>query len=287
MKCFYHNDLDGHCAGALIRMAMDDDNEYYSASDFIESDYRSLDIDKVEPGEDVIFVDYSFTETTEHYLRKLINIGCDIIWIDHHTSSINLCNENPDLDALKGIRNEDYSGAALTYMYLYNVSYERIPEYVKLVSDYDTWKLDRPEPAFFKLGMDAQYNDVDSIIWDQLKHASYTKDDIIRDGKIIKTYLDLDLKSYRECYGFEATTQDGDIVYVVNRKSNSWIFGDLIDKYVAVVSYVFDGTHYVYSVFSSDSNFDCSEFAETYGGGGHRGAAGFTSNQLVFVPIEK
>lgn len=286
MKCFYHNDLDGHCAGALVRMYMDDDNEYYTSDDFIESDYRSLKIDIVEPGEEVIFVDYSFTETTEHYLRKLIDMGCDIIWIDHHISSINLCIENTDFDALEGIRSEKYSGAALTYMYLYNVDYEMIPEYVKLVSDYDTWKLDRPEPALFKLGMDAQDNDVDSNIWDQLANLSYVKDDIIKDGKIVKRYLDLDLKSYRESYGFEATTQDGDIVYVVNRKSNSWIFGELIDKYVAVVSYVFDGTQYVYSVFSSDHNFDCSEFAETYGGGGHKGAAGFTSKHLVFVPIE-
>lgn len=286
MKCFHHNDLDGHCAGALVRMYMDDENEHYSRSDFIESDYRSLDIDKVEPFEQVIFVDYSFTETTEHYLRKLIHMGCDIIWIDHHTSSINLCKENPDLNALEGIRNEDYSGAALTYMYLYNVSYPMVPEYVKLVSDYDTWKLDRPEPALFKLGMDAQDNDVDSNIWDQLASLSYMMDDIIEDGRTINRYLDLDLKSYRESYGFEATTQDGDIVYVVNRKSNSWIFGELIDKYVAVISYVFDGTQYVYSVFSSDANFDCSEFAETYGGGGHKGAAGFTSNQLVFIPIE-
>lgn len=286
MKCFYHNDLDGHCAGALVRMYMDDDNEHYTSDDFIESDYRSLKIDGVEPGEEVIFVDYSFTETTEHYLRKLIDMSCDIIWIDHHISSINLCKENPDFDALEGIRSEKYSGAALTYMYLYNVDYEMIPEYVKLVSDYDTWKLDRPEPALFKLGMDAQDNDVDSNIWDQLSNLSYVQDDIIEDGKIIKRYLDLDLKSYRESYGFEATTQDGDIVYVVNRKSNSWIFGELIDKYVAVVSYVFDGTQYVYSVFSSDPNFDCSEFAETYGGGGHKGAAGFTSKHLVFVPIE-
>ena len=50
MKCFYHNDLDGHCAGALVRMYMDDDNEHYTSDDFIESDYRSLKIDGVEPG---------------------------------------------------------------------------------------------------------------------------------------------------------------------------------------------------------------------------------------------
>ena len=36
MKCFYHNDLDGHCAGSLV--ARYENN--YNTEDFYEVDYN-------------------------------------------------------------------------------------------------------------------------------------------------------------------------------------------------------------------------------------------------------
>jgi len=46
--------------------------------------------------------------------------------------------------------------------------------------------------------------------------------------------------------------------------------------------WVFDGKKYSYSIFSSNPNIDCSKIAESYGGGGHKGAAGFSSDELLF-----
>ena len=102
MICFYHNDLDGHCSGAIVRMYEQNYNGIYDGV-FIESDYSGLDISQVTAGETVYIVDYSFTENTVHYLYELIDRGCEIIWIDHHQSSLDVIENHPDLDNLYGM----------------------------------------------------------------------------------------------------------------------------------------------------------------------------------------
>lgn len=283
MKCFYHNDMDGHAAGALIRMALDltgsDESEY--RNDFIECNYGHIDTDIVDPGEEVYFVDYSFTESTKHVLDDLIYKDCHIIWIDHHDSSIELCKRHSYYDNLPGDRSKDGSGAWLVHRYLYPD--KEIPWWIKYVSDYDTWEHRYGQVSdYFKLGIDSLDNDVFDPIWDLLELDEFRYKDVIESGTIIKSYIDRENKNYLESYGYESSTEYGDPVYVVNKKTNSWIFGDLIDRYTAVVVYVFDGDKFSYSMYSSDPRFDCSKYAERYGGGGHAGAAGFTSTEFLF-----
>lgn len=276
MICFYHNDLDGHCSGAIVRMY---EQKYNQVDDgiFIESDYSGLDISQVSEGETVYIVDYSFTERTLRYLYELLNKGCEIIWIDHHQSSLDLIQKHPELDDLYGIRSNEASGAALTYMYLYDVSSEELPYFVMLVSDYDTWKHEYADSDTFKLGMDAIKNDVNDPIWDILLEDDDAVYDIIRDGETIQKYIDNDNEQYLNSYGFEAYI-DGIKVYAVNKSSNSWIFGDKINEYDAVVAFVFDGSEYKYSIFSSKYGANCQNIAEFHGGGGHPHAAGFLSS---------
>ena len=275
MICFYHNDLDGHCSGAIVRMY----EQYYNGVEngiFIESDYSELDISQVQDNETVYIVDYSFTESTVHYLYELMDKGCEIIWIDHHQSSLDTIENHPELDDLLGIRSNEASGAALTYMYLYDVSLQELPYFIMLVSDYDTWTHEYLDSDRFKLGMDAVDNDVYDAIWDVLLEDEDAVYDIISDGEIIQKYIDRDYENYLRSYGFEATI-DGIKVYAVNKSSNSWIFGDKIHEYDAVIAYVFNGSRYQYSIFSSESGADCQKIAESHGGGGHLHAAGFLS----------
>ena len=283
MKCFYHNDMDGHCAGYLVRKFTLNNNP----EDYYESDYSGLDLREVEIGEEIYIVDYSFTESTLHELLWLINYGCKIIWIDHHTSSLDLVSKYPELNDLEGIRSDEYSGAALTYMYFEDCDFDAVPEYVKLVSDYDTWAHRLTDSDAFKLGIDSQKNDVFDDVWEKLDshHESVSGesflDEIILSGYIIKSYIDRDNESYLESYGFESEI-DGITVYAVNKSSNSWIFGDLINSYPAVVVFVFNGSKWKYSIFSSDKGADCQKIAENHGGGGHKHAAGFTSEEFLF-----
>jgi oligoribonuclease NrnB/cAMP/cGMP phosphodiesterase (DHH superfamily) len=283
MKCFYHNDLDGRCAGSIVAQYRNN----YSKEDYFEVDYvMDLPLDKIEEGEEVWFVDYSFKESTAWVLADLLDRDCDVIWIDHHTSSINLVEAHDNLNVIKGIRKDSMSGAALTYMYCYNEEFCYIPYYVKLVSDYDCWQYKyEPDTTYFKIGMEANEFDALDGIWEDL--FNFDKkiiEETLEMGKTIKNYIDSDNTYYREHFAYESEIS-GHKCLVVNKKTNSWIFGEKYSEYPLVMVWVFDGNKFTYSIFSSNKDIDCSKIAESYGGGGHRGAAGFSSTELLFKKL--
>lgn len=292
MKCFYHNDLDGRCAGSIVAAF----TENYNKEDYFEVDYvMSLPLDKIKDREEIWFVDYSFKENTKHIIEQLLIKRCKIIWIDHHTSSIKLESEHKYLKKIAGTRQEGISGAALTYMYCYNKEFDEIPLYIKLVSDYDCWQFNYGlQTTNFKLGIETFQNNALDEIWLDLqeeydffnntgfrKNAKSLLQDIIKKGELIKVYIDLDNTYYREHFAYESEIE-GYRCFVVNKKSNSWIFGEKYSEYPLVMVWVFDGNNYVYSIFSNNEDVDCSKIAEKYGGGGHKGAAGFSSKELLF-----
>ena len=302
MKCFTHIDLDGHCSGAIVAYFTNN----YNPEDYFYANYNQpLPIDKVEDGETVYFTDYSFTEKTMWILEDLLKRGCHIIWCDHHTSSIKLQEKHPELFHIAGIRSEEYSGAILTWQYFnmyavpeYNfyqtVSYDDCPEFVKLVSDYDCWRFTFGERTdWFKLGIEACENwTALSPLWSNLivefEGRSLAKrgvlDAIINNGKVIKSYVTSKNTEYRNSYSY-VTEIKGLKCLTVNYKTNSWIFGDEYGKYPIHMVWAFDGKGYSYSIYSNHPDVNCSEIAESYGGGGHKGAAGFYLDHMPFKSI--
>ena len=297
MKCFYHNDLDGRCAGSIV--AHYENN--YNKNDYFEVDYiMQLPLDKIQENERASFVDYSFKKDTIWQLEEILKKTKDVIWIDHHLSSFKLEEELPWTKDIKGIRQDGISGAGLTYMYLYDCDFENLPYHIKLVSDYDCWLYKyEPDTTYFKIGIETEPYDALDDVWEVLfDHASYHEvnissnyklsislfNNILGRGKIIKQYIDSENTFYREHYSYE-TEIEGLKCLVVNKKSNSWVFGDKINEYPLVMVWVFNGIKYSYSIFSVDKNIDCSKIAEKYGGGGHKGAAGFSSDELLFKKI--
>ena len=281
MKVFYHNDLDGRCAGAIVAYFTGN----YEPSDYFEVDYvMDLSVVPVADREIVYFVDYSFKENTIDFLKSLQERGCQIIWIDHHTSSINLCKAHPELASISGIRSDEWSGAALTWDYFSDL--ER-PDCVNYVSDYDCWKFQyEPQTTFFKLGIETVKYDALDDIWERLFGYMWASEIgyLIVTGKTIKGYVDKTNDYYREHFAYE-TEIAGHKCLVVNQKTNSWVFGSKYNEYPLVMVWVFDGAQYVYSIFSGNPEVDCSKIAESYGGGGHKGAAGFSSKELLFRKV--
>jgi len=251
-----------------------------------------LPLDNIKENERVYFVDYSFKKDTVWQLEEILKKTKDVIWIDHHTSSFKLEEELPWTKDIKGIRQDGISGAGLTYMYLYNCKFNDLPYYIQLVSDYDCWLYKyEPNTTYFKIGLGTEDNDALDDIWKAL-YESFVDDvclsisvgTLIEKGKIIKQYIDSENTFYRKHYSYE-TEIEGLKCLVVNKKSNSWVFGDKINEYPLVMVWVFNGIKYSYSIFSVDKNIDCSKIAEKYGGGGHRGAAGFSSDELLFKKV--
>jgi oligoribonuclease NrnB/cAMP/cGMP phosphodiesterase (DHH superfamily) len=294
VKCFYHNDLDGRCAGSIV--AMYENN--YNKEDFFEVDYIApLPLDKIQENEKVYLVDYSFKKDTIWQLEKILQKTDNVIWIDHHTSSFNLEKQEPWkswLKNIKGIRKEGISGAGLTYMYLYNCIFDDLPYFIKLVSDYDCWIYKyEPDTTYFKIGMEARPFDALDNVWELLLCGNgFTEFDssgafsnIKKDGEVIKKFIDKDNEYYRNHFSYE-TEIEGLKCLVVNKKTNSWVFGEKYEEYPIVMVWVFNGEKYTYSIFSSNPDIDCSKIAEKYGGGGHKGAAGFSSDELLFKKVQ-
>ena len=89
------------------------------------------------------------------------------------------------------------------------------------------------------------------------------------------------MKDYCDKKGFE-TTLNGYKCYAVNMAlmgTDDFVIPN-VDDYDLLVSFSFDGKVWSYSLRSE--KIDCAELAAKYGGGGHKGAAGCSSEKLIF-----
>ena len=291
---FHHNDLDGYGAAAVIAHAVHADCMEVI---FIPCNYddKPVDIDRIpadRSGEiDMVYiVDLSFTPETSH---KLLEIGSAYrtVWIDHHTSSINLMK---DKDFVKEIYRLDidreistrYSGAYLTWQYLHED--DPIPTVVTYIDDYDRWVLAHEESTYleiaFEMNDDDEFTNPESKIWyNLLSNNDDVLCGVLDHGALIKHYLNKRYEKELKQYGYEGEI-DGHKCICLNNKANSWIFSDAYEKYPVCVSYRYNGKKYIYSIYSHPkfkNEVDCSKIAEKYGGGGHVGAAGFVSDTII------
>lgn len=115
---------------------------------------------------------------------------------------------------------------------------------------------------------------------------------LMENGELITNYADKSNEKYRSGCMFHALAIYNDTVYdvaVINGKGNSFLFGDDYYDSDGVILFYFNkyGT-YTYSLFADTNNPDkdlllpCNKIAEEFGGGGHSGAAGFTTDCNIF-----
>lgn len=287
MKIYHHNDADGRSAGFVVSLFEKD----VIKEDFIEVDYvEPLPLDRISKDEKVYFVDYSFDNIKT--IKEVQKITDDIIWIDHHASSMELIEKHPELEDIRGYRLEGISGAGLTYMYFKGyLSITECPLYIQYISDFDCWLKKMPDSEHFVLGLQCQpYGPFDKV-WKSLEfNYKNTNEnntlcrDLIEDGKIIEKFNQQNDADYVKKYGYEAEFE-GHKCLVLNKRCYSAAFGDNINKYDIVSCFVFSGEKFEYTLFSNKKDINCEKIAKKYGGGGHVGAAGFTSDKILFKKV--
>ena len=306
---YHHNDHDGIVAAGVLYNYYRDIKEKFV---FNMIDYNTvLNFDHIdfENRDMVYFLDYSFSnkENIEEF-KKLLNRRLhsnDVVWIDHHKTSVE--SELNNFYHIPGVRRIGLCGAAWTYLYL-NMSHfskfdinsrddipelfhnsEDIPKFLKYIDDYDCWKHLYPETNDFHYGLTvSDLTDIGITLLIENSDGVYPYiGNIIEQGQAIQRYLDFENKEYHvDMYGFEYTLPEehgGYRCFCMNRKGNSLMFGDKINEYDAVIPFYFNGERWTYSMFSNKDHIDCSEVAKSYGGGGHKGAAGWTSDKLLLV----
>ena len=290
MKCFHHNDNDGRCAASLISIIENNTNQ----DDFIELNYPEIfPTDLISEDEKVYIVDMSFTENTLDQIKSVMDKTKNLIWIDHHKSSVDLIEKHPELGEIEGIVKDGTCGALLTYLYTHdkleafnNEEDIEVPDYLLYVDDHDCWKKGIEDSKFFFLGTQATDTTALAPIWTELYNDELGVEEFVQIGKYIWAYLEQTYTTLREEAGYEIEV-DGVKAFAINATGNSWVFGDLIKEYPFVIMWNYEDGKYCYSFYSDkDSDFDCSKFAEKLGGGGHRNASGCSSKELLFKKSE-
>jgi len=306
MKIFYHNDDDGKASARIVYINLKKngvDDALLKERAFIEVNHSTdFPKEKIDGDSTVYIVDLSFTEKTYKDIIWILEYGTKVVWIDHHKSSnealkliLEEIKDKPELiDNFEYKIETDTKKAAVVLVYEYfaeknnTIDKDRyVPSYLHFISDYDTWTHKPEITEYFILGINSDIDGLHPLkskVWEEFENEPELYKKWTDKGKIIKNYIDTKNAEYRELYMYESL-YDGITCAVINNKTNSWIFGDCYEKYPFVVVWVFDGKQYIYSLYSNNANVDCSEIVKKLSdgkGGGHKGAAGFRSNHLIF-----
>ena len=311
----HHNDMDGRSGGYILYKYFKSFTPEENITT-MECGYNTIfEWDKlVKPNDTVAIVDYSLNH---QWFSKLIEIvpKTNIIWIDHHKSAIEDYKEQA---TLAGIRNINYCGAELAAMYAagytqdtrgilvdkdgntvtFETAYTKIPTWVKEVGNFDCWRthinMDRSKKLNYGIRM---YWDICELttksgrqFWMDID-LSNDVERFINEGAIIMKYQDSENKDMVAINAFEVKLRKTPFAeykcIAVNTSSRgSDVFKSVYDKYE--VGFVFcynerkGQQNMNFSVYRLGMNpqkdIDVSKIAQSFGGGGHAGAAGFKTN---------
>lgn len=298
MKVFYHIDNDGKCAAFWVRELAKHTDDY--DIEYLKINYgMEFPFDTIRKDEQVFIVDYSIMPEE---MDRLLEITKDIVWIDHHASAIKKYEGYNK--KIKGVRYDGVAGCMLTYCYLKHMEPSELPwgmnerkplpfdismtkdapMFTKLIADYDVWTFEYGAATReFALGLEMTENDPESEMWYGLLYTGdYGKPlaDIKAKGRVIIDYRSSWAADYCKHKGFE-TELDGYRCFALNLAMVSSDDFDSVDaeQYDMFIGFSYDGKSWNYSLRSTKVN--CAEVAMKYGGGGHAGAAGFNSSELL------
>ncbi|MDO8622611.1 MAG: DHH family phosphoesterase [archaeon] len=270
---YFHNDLDGRASAAIVY------RKFGNVVKFIECSYKdTIDLSIIKPQDKVIIVDFSFRP---EIMEKVYSVTSDVIWIDHHKTALDYKYSKIP----KGIRDIKYSGCELTWKYYYPT--EDMPTFIRLIGDMDMWRWKYNDTMAFTTGLLLYDQTPNSKLWLSL-FREYENDEnsyfseLTQQGYYCVKFRENFCKEYLEQYGFETKFEGYTCFALGLAEFGSLAFGDKIKKYDILISFEFDGTNWTVGLYSEKENIDVGKLAQKYGGGGHKGAAGFTVKELPF-----
>jgi oligoribonuclease NrnB/cAMP/cGMP phosphodiesterase (DHH superfamily) len=283
MKCFYHDDMDGKCAGAIVHKFYKVDRDYTKEMgeecEFLRINYKDeFPFDDIKPGETIVIVDFSLQKEGE--FQKLLAITENVIWIDHHKTAIE---KHGDLN-VRGIRRDGTAGCELTWEFFYpNIA---VPPVVKLLGDYDVWAFKYGEDTNkLQTGIRLYKTSPTSEEWLRWLDPKYHPAKELEKGQISLKYRDNYYAGLVKSWSF-FTEFEGHKVIACNAGSvSSQLFDSVSEDYDIMMPFVFDGKQWTVSLYTK-KDIDVSEIAKKYGGGGHKKAAGFQCKELPFRKVE-
>lgn len=291
MKCFYHSaDLDGHCSGAIVKMM-------FPTCEMIGINYgQPFPWNRIELGEHVFMVDFCLQPFDD---MERLNSLCKLTWIDHHAKGSIDEAEKRDFWPTGGQKIDiGTAGCELAWEFFYPTKPH--PFAVFYLGRYDVWDHSNPNTLPFQYGFRMFENTLpdNQSLWQSFFKNDTRVDSVIEVGRTILAYEEQQNAKFCKAYAFE-TVLYVDPAYTGNTKTsllaicanrgftNSKLFDSVYDPECHDLMITFvrlkpPAYKWTVSLYSTKPDIDCGAIAKIYGGGGHKGAAGFQCETLPF-----
>lgn len=271
---FHHDDPDGFGGAWAAWKKLKDKADYIPLS----NDRDVLERLNLQ-NKEIYIIDYSFKPEE---MRKLVETNKKVVLIDHHLTSA----ESAKV-ATESLYDIARSGASLSWTYFYPE--KMMPRLLRHIEDFDIWKFKIKFTKEIIVALATyEYN---FKTWSKIARdlENYKKrKEYIKDGKAILRYQEFLIKSIISSGGEEADFEGHKAFAVNSPVLESEIGHHIYDKkgMLAIVwSYkVKRGKPKLKVSLRSDLSIDVSQIALKYGGGGHKGAAGFTVEEKINFP---
>jgi len=273
---YHRTDFDGKCSAAIAKKVIPN-------ADFYGWNYGDpIDWELIKLYNQVVMVDVSFPTIED--MIKINEAVNEFIWIDHHDTAIK---KYKDLK-LKGIQKNGDGACVHTWRYFFN---EPVPKGVQLLGDYDIWNHSDPDTLPFQYGMrffNVKANE-DSV-WNPIFDENGNISEILNIGKTCLMYQ-REQNEKRARHAFELEFEGLKFLTLNHPPIGSLVFESVedINQYDAQMTFSFNGQKSIWmiSMYKIKDGIHLGEIAQKYGGGGHKGAAGFSCKELPFKFMEK
>ncbi len=268
--CIYHkNCIDGFGSAWVIDSAFKDCSNVLK---FYAANYNEIPPDVTN--KIVYIVDFSYPLKV---IKDMAKLAQEILIIDHHKTAKDLLVDLPK--NVSFVFDETKSGALLTWETIYpNI---KPPYIIDYISDYDTWQFKLPFSKEINLALRSYVYKF--IVWDEL--CTIPKEELISEGTILKRQFNIDVDNILKNYKLTRTIIRDYLVPIINLqpKYASEVGNILAKGYPFSISYYINGDICHFSLRSDETGIDVAKIAESYGGGGHKHAAGFQLNNFLDV----
>jgi uncharacterized protein len=266
----YHDNCpDGFGSALAAYLKFGDRAEYIGVK-------HQQDPPEMESGSEVYILDFSYPRQV---MEELLQQHVRVITLDHHKTA---------QEALLGLRGALFdmnrSGAMISWEYFHPE--REIPDLFRYIQDRDLWQWKLADTA--KIGAGLQLLPQEFEVWSELLTPEGLKQ-LQKDGATILRYQTKEIKGmlkhvyldslppYQASTGEWITSSKIPLINCSNYDIVSELCHKMLEEYPDypfVASWLRGKTSISYSL-RSQPDFDCSEIAKRYGGGGHKNSAGF------------
>jgi len=235
----------------------------------------------IEQAQHVIMVDFSLDR--DSMLR--IADGRRFTWIDHHVSALeNMAEHAPHWEGLQRL---DEAACVLTWQHFFPG--QPVPRAIVLIGDRDIWRMAEADTRAFGEGLNQENQRPDN---DKLWRALLDNDPVLLNGLISRGQVLYEarigqLRRFARRHGYEVTFE-GYRTLVVNRPGEGELI-EIIDEMGYDLAYCYVDNASNGSLFTNvmvgSRSVDVSRIALKFGGGGHKGAAGFRFERTGGLPF--